>query len=85
MPERGEPRKRKREDAIVRPAARVRDEPDAAGIVLEPLVIEREGASVGRVAASLAHGLGSGEGGRPAAVDEESTATGQRIRTSGGG
>jgi hypothetical protein len=41
MPERSEARERERKDAIGVPPARVGDEPDAAGIVLERRVVER--------------------------------------------
>ena len=43
MSQGGQPRKRKRQDPVARPPARVRDEPDAARIVLVPRLIQRRG------------------------------------------
>ena len=57
---------RQRQHALVRPAARVRDEPDATGVVLEAFLVQRGDLPV---AGSLVHGLDSREGGKPAAVD----------------
>ena len=51
MAERGQPGEGQRQDPVARPAAGVRDEPDAAGVVLEPRVVER--ASVGVRSRSL--------------------------------
>jgi hypothetical protein len=50
----------------MRPAARVRDEADATGVMLEAFLVQRGDLPV---TGSLVHGLDSGEGGKPAAVD----------------
>ena len=43
MTQRGQPGKGERQDPVARPATCVRDEPDAARVVLEPRVVQRSG------------------------------------------
>ncbi len=65
MAQRGQPGEGEGEDPVMRSAAGIRDEPDAACIVLVPRVVERhgEGAAVaGSVLAGRGHGQVSGDG-----------------------
>ena len=67
--QRGQPGKGKRQDPVARPAARVRDEPDAARVVLEPRVVQRSGGSALAGCAGRVHGLSLRRWDGAAAVD----------------
>ena len=56
MTQRAETGQRQRQDAIARPAAGVRDEPDAAGVVLVARVVQRAAGAAGTEALDRVHG-----------------------------
>ena len=89
MAQRGQAGQGQRQDPVARSPARVRDEPDAARVVLEARLVQRgDGAAVAGSVAVVVPWPVSGEGDGPAAVDDGSTAAGpdvlRRARPGGG-
>ncbi len=60
--ERGQAGQRQRQDPIARAPAGVRHEPDAAGVMLEPPLVERGAGTAGAIAPIRVHGRCSGRG-----------------------